>query len=262
MELDAVMTAIDGASRLLVVEDDKDLLHLLQVMLRGEGYQVTLATSLPDALALLQQDTFDFVLTDLFRTPTSVPPESVLPILKQAAPTPVGIMTAWNLTEEKAKQAGFACLISKPFDLDTLMASIAACINQPLTPAQKQLSRLVMDFIAALIQLDIPKLLSYVTDDVVYVPPAPTHHLPHYRVVQGKADFRAYVEQSSGVLRDFQVEQLSIFPHPTGLAVRYSARWTAPDGSHQRVVACLTFHFEGNQISRIGLQIPEMLAGA
>ena len=248
------MTSLNAAPRLLIVEDDAELRETLQLMLSEEGYQVTEAASRAEALALLHQDTFDLVLTDLFRTPTSVPPESVLPILKHAAPTPVGIMTAWNLSEEKAQQAGFACLIRKPFDVDAFMATIAACIHQPLTPEQEQQARLVRDYIAAVAQYDFEQALGYVTEDVVYHAPAPTRHFPHFRLVRGKADFRAYLEQAAYFIRDFEVEQFSVFPHPTGLAVRYSTGWTAPDGRHQRLAASLVFHFEGELISRFGFQ--------
>ena len=137
------MTALDAAPRLLVVDDDQELLDTLQQVLSDEGYQVRAVASLSEALVLLNEQTFDFILTDSFRAPPDPPLHSVLSLLTRAAPTPVGVMTAWNLSEQEAQQAGFACLIRKPFDLDAFMATLAACINQPLTPEQAQQARIV-----------------------------------------------------------------------------------------------------------------------
>ena len=130
------MTSRAAAPRLLIVEDDAELRETLHLVLGEEGYQVTGAASLAQALALLQQETFDCVLTDVFHTPGHPPLQSVLPLLTRAAPTPVGIMTAWNVSEQAAQQEGFACFIQQPFDLEAFMATIAAVVNKPLTPEQ------------------------------------------------------------------------------------------------------------------------------
>lgn len=248
------MTSLDAPPRLLLVEDDVDIQEALQLVLSEEGYQVRAAASLADALAVLQHDTFDFVLTDVFYTAGHPPLHSVLPLLAHAAPTPVGIITAWNLSEHEAQQAGFTCLIRKPFDFDALMTTLAGIINKPLTPEQVKQARIVWSYLAAIVQYDFDQAASYVTDEVIYHTPAPTRHLPHTRLVRGKADFLAYQQQAAGFIRDLQIEQFSIFPHPTGLAVRYTARWVAPDDSHQQLAASLVFHFAGELISRFGFQ--------
>ena len=130
------MTSCAAAPRLLIVEADAELREILHLVLGEEGYQVTGAASLTQALALLHQETFDGVLTDIVHTAGHPPLQSVLPLLKRAAPTPVGIMTAWNLSEQAAQQEGFACFIKQPFDLEAFLATIAAVLNQPLTPEQ------------------------------------------------------------------------------------------------------------------------------
>lgn len=126
----------DFAPRLLIAEDDAELRETLQLVLSDEGYQVTTASSLAEALALTNEQAFDFVLTDLFRVSSDPPLQSALPLLKEAAPTPVGILTAWPLSEEEALQAGFAFLIEKPFDLDELMSTLAAGFNTALTQSK------------------------------------------------------------------------------------------------------------------------------
>lgn len=138
------MTSRGAAPRLLIVEDDAELRETLHLVLSEEGYQVTGAASLAQALALLHQEPFDGVLTDVFHTAGHPPLQSVLPLLKQAAPTPVGILTAWNLSEQAVQQEGFACYIKKPFDLGAFMATLAAVLNEPLTPAQVEQAHTVV----------------------------------------------------------------------------------------------------------------------
>lgn len=51
--------------RLLIVDDDLDMLSSLALMLSLEGYKVMTASSGPDAAALLEEHQFDVVITDL-----------------------------------------------------------------------------------------------------------------------------------------------------------------------------------------------------
>ena len=51
--------------RLLVVDDDEDVLWIIQDMLRFKGYKVVAVTDGEEALAILEKEDFDLVLTDL-----------------------------------------------------------------------------------------------------------------------------------------------------------------------------------------------------
>lgn len=51
--------------RILVVEDDLDLAEITKLNLEHAGYDVSLAHSYQDALALLQDDSFDLILLDI-----------------------------------------------------------------------------------------------------------------------------------------------------------------------------------------------------
>ena len=53
------------AERILVVDDEELNRDLLQQILDREGYQVAIAANGQEALALLRQETFHVVLTDL-----------------------------------------------------------------------------------------------------------------------------------------------------------------------------------------------------
>ena len=51
--------------RILVVDDDEGLLHLLRMRLSALGFSVTPCTGGRDALMAARQETFDIAITDL-----------------------------------------------------------------------------------------------------------------------------------------------------------------------------------------------------
>ncbi|MFN3476976.1 MAG: response regulator [Candidatus Methylomirabilales bacterium] len=51
-------------ARILLVDDEEEILRLLTRCLRRQGYQVTTATSSHQALALLQEAAFDVAIVD------------------------------------------------------------------------------------------------------------------------------------------------------------------------------------------------------
>src|SRR5262249_27424014 len=118
----------------LVAEDDADLREILHDILVEEGYSVTLASSLAEALAYIDAGTFALVLTDLFDKPFNDPLASARVIQQRAYPTPVAVMTAWALGQEVIEGANLAAVISKPFDFQDLLSSIASAVQRPGTP--------------------------------------------------------------------------------------------------------------------------------
>mgnify|MGYP001350331320 CR=1 FL=1 len=119
--------------QLLLVEDDADLGEVIQNFLSDEGYEVHLATSIAGALALADSHAFSLVLTDLLSHSHEYPLYAAEPLLERLRPTPVGILTGWPLTEELAREQGFAFLLRKPFDLDDLLAVVTTLL--PCTTA-------------------------------------------------------------------------------------------------------------------------------
>lgn len=128
------MGAEGGAtSRLLVAEDDADLQYILKLVLEEEGYQIVTASSLEEALGLVNEQHFALILTDLFAKMPHNPLGSAQ-ILKQHAPaTPVAVMTGWRLSVEEIERQGFRFLVPKPFDLDELLALVANALRSPVT---------------------------------------------------------------------------------------------------------------------------------
>lgn len=60
-----MMAENNSSGRILVVDDEKDILRALEFILSREGYSVTTAVSGEEAIELLKKEEFDLVLTDL-----------------------------------------------------------------------------------------------------------------------------------------------------------------------------------------------------
>ena len=108
--------------RILVADDQTDIIVALDVLLKNEGYEVHSATSPAAALEALRESAFDLVLMDLnySRQPTSVREgidllaqiEAVDPLI------PVVVMTAWGSIDlaVEAMNIGASNFIQKPWD--------------------------------------------------------------------------------------------------------------------------------------------------
>src|SRR4029078_7862935 len=69
--------------RILVVDDEESLRHMLQVFLTREGYEVVSVGNAPSALAEIEQHDYDCVVTDV-----RMPKVSGLDLLDQLARRP------------------------------------------------------------------------------------------------------------------------------------------------------------------------------
>ena len=118
------------AKRILVVDDDKELLALLSVALRQEGYDVTLAHDAFEGLSDIEKEHFDLALLDVM-----MPKMDGLTMLSQLRERnedlKVIIMTALS-TPETAISAlrDQACdFLAKPFDLPDMLSAVKAALK-------------------------------------------------------------------------------------------------------------------------------------
>lgn len=103
-------------SRILVVDDEKDICKALEFLLSGEGYDVKTAVSGEEAVELLRKEDFDVVLTDLKMD--RLDGIGVLEESKKLSPeTAVILMTAYASVESAvaAMKKGASDYIVKPF---------------------------------------------------------------------------------------------------------------------------------------------------
>ena len=238
------MPAHASAPRLLVVDDDATQLSLVQAVLEEEGYAVTPATSLSTSLRALEEHLFHLVLTDLFAAHSQAPLQSIHPLIEQAAPTPVGVMTAWRVPEAAVTQADLAFVLQKPFDLVDLLGQVDAVLH-PTIKSLRQLT-LVEQFFNALNARDWPRLARLCAPDVKM---SPAGNVASVRL--GLPGYLAYLEQRLRRLPDYTLEEVQVFPRQDGVATRYLARWHSRDGCQHRASGAMRFRFRQGRIAQI-----------
>src|SRR4029450_12176005 len=108
--------------RVLVVDDEDNLRHMLQILLRREGYDAVGASSVEAALIEVERQPFDIIITDL-RMPGHSGLELVDEIRRRRLDTTVVVMTAYGSKEVaiEAMKRGVYDYLSKPFESDELV---------------------------------------------------------------------------------------------------------------------------------------------
>lgn len=116
-------------ARLLIVDDEEIALSNLQHVMEKEGYQVTATQSGAAAVALLEKQGFDVVLTDLRME--GVDGTDVLKASRERQPQAEVIFITGYATAESAVQAlkhGAFYYIAKPFRLDEVRKVVAEAL--------------------------------------------------------------------------------------------------------------------------------------
>jgi DNA-binding response OmpR family regulator len=113
--------------RILVVDDDEDLVRILSINLMAEGFEVSTAFDGMSAVMRSHKDQPDLIILDL-KMPAG-DGFSVLERLRSSTKTftiPVVILSALPKEdmEEKTMQAGAINYFSKPFDLEALIGFV------------------------------------------------------------------------------------------------------------------------------------------
>lgn len=243
-----------ASSHLLLVEHDSGVGNLLQVFLASEGYDAFLVASPKEALACLDEHIYSLILTDLFKLAQTDPFRSVELLRDRAHPTPVVVMTGWNVAEEEVTGRGFASLVRKPFDLEDILTSIAASLKRPLSPEQARQAEVVQAYFAALSARRWDALVALCTDEVIYTLPV---GMPFAGTFSGKEAFRAYTEDTFRHFPTARFEEVLVYSRPHGLAARYRACRETPEAEEVRVTGAALFGFEGARIAQIGVQLGE-----
>jgi len=120
----------DTPPRVLVADDQPDVLEALRLLLKGEGFAVHTASSPAAVLRALEGGDFDAVLMDLnYARDTTSGREGLdlLPRVHAADPSlPVVVMTAWGSVESavEAMRRGARDYIEKPWDNTRLLATL------------------------------------------------------------------------------------------------------------------------------------------
>ncbi len=117
-----------GSPRLLIADDQSDVLEALRLLLKGEGYQIESATSPSGIIDALEARDFDAVLMDLNYTRDTTSGDEGLELVSRTHamdPTlPVVVMTAWGSIElaVEAMRRGARDFVQKPWENPRLLS--------------------------------------------------------------------------------------------------------------------------------------------
>jgi DNA-binding NtrC family response regulator len=122
-------------SRILIADDQRDVLEALRILLKGEGYQTEAATSLAGIFNSLEKKEYALLLMDLnYARDTTSGEEglSAIPKIRQIDNTlPIVVMTAWATVElaVEAMKRGARDFVTKPWDNQRLLAIVRTQIE-------------------------------------------------------------------------------------------------------------------------------------
>jgi len=122
--------------KVLVVDDEPDLLELLELTLSRMGLDTERAATVAEALALLDRESFDLCLTDM-RLPDGEGLRVVEHINQHGLDVPVAVITAFGSAENAvaALKAGAFDYLAKPVALEQLRALVKQALKVPDKPA-------------------------------------------------------------------------------------------------------------------------------
>lgn len=121
-------------AKILVVEDEKDLLNILKMSLEAQGHKVDVSVDGTDAIEKLEHFKFDLVILDW-----QLPGKSGIDVLSHfrngGGQTPILMLTGRNQATDKAEglDTGADDYLTKPFDERELDARVRALLRRPHT---------------------------------------------------------------------------------------------------------------------------------
>ena len=118
-------------ARLLVVEDDLNILELLSASLRFAGFSVTTAASGADAVTAAREERPDLIVLDVM-LPDLDGFDVIRKLRESGTKTPVVFLTARDATDDKIRglTLGGDDYVTKPFSLEELIARIEAVLRR------------------------------------------------------------------------------------------------------------------------------------
>ncbi|HXI24257.1 MAG TPA: response regulator, partial [Pyrinomonadaceae bacterium] len=131
--------------RILIADDQPDVLAALRLLLKGEDYNILTASSPAGVLSFVEREELDLVLIDLNYTRDTTSGSEGLDLLSRVqavdSTLPVVVMTAWGTVDVavEAMRRGARDFIQKPWDNARLLAVLRTQIElaQALRRSQK-----------------------------------------------------------------------------------------------------------------------------
>src|SRR5690348_10465184 len=121
--------------RILIADDQVDVLESLRLLLKSEGYQIVSVTSPSAVQASVEQSDFNCILMDLNYARDTTSGQEGLDLLARLqaldSSLPVVVMTAWGSVEVavEAMRRGARDFIQKPWDNARLLAIVRSQVE-------------------------------------------------------------------------------------------------------------------------------------
>ncbi|MGH9451026.1 MAG: sigma-54-dependent transcriptional regulator [Terriglobia bacterium] len=142
-------TAATNPPRVLVADDQPDVLEALRLLLKGGGYEVETAASPASLLKALDRSEFDALLMDLNYARDTTSGQEGLDLLARLktmdSTLPVVVMTAWGSVDlaVEAMRRGARDFVQKPWDNARLLTTLRSQVE--LSRALRQGQRLAAE---------------------------------------------------------------------------------------------------------------------
>jgi len=117
-------------ARILIVDDDPNIVRFIQVNLKSSGHEVFVAANGAEAVRLVKEEKPDLVLLDV-RMPVMDGFEACRRIREQST-VPIIMVSADRDVNDKVKclEIGADYYMTKPFSIDELLARVAAALRR------------------------------------------------------------------------------------------------------------------------------------
>jgi DNA-binding NtrC family response regulator len=122
-------------TRILIADDQRDVLEALRILLKGEGYQTDAVTSLAGVINALEKKEYALLMMDLNYTRDTTSGQEgleIIPRIQEMDNTlPIVVMTAWATIDlaVEAMKRGARDFVPKPWDNERLMTIVRTQIE-------------------------------------------------------------------------------------------------------------------------------------
>src|SRR5438874_13555633 len=120
-----VVESKENMPKVLVVDDDPDLLAICSLVLESEGYNIDVARNGCEAYEVLSNEGADVVLLDVMMP--VLDGISVCKMVKRdprMRDLPIIVMSASERLREEAEECCADAVLPKPFDIDNLVSTV------------------------------------------------------------------------------------------------------------------------------------------
>jgi two-component system KDP operon response regulator KdpE len=125
---------VEPDAHILVIDDAQSIQGFLDIVLRSQGYEVTLSASAEEALTIIRRDPVDIITLDLGLP--DVDGMELLERIKQYQPdVPVIVVSVRtdSVTQRQAHNKGAVSCIAKPFEAHEVLDVIRHSLPQSQT---------------------------------------------------------------------------------------------------------------------------------